>query len=606
MNHQTTNTRSTSGYRSPTSIFIALLATLVLVSAACTSSTSDTTTTEATNGDDGGAATTSPETDDGDSGILSDETLVAPIRHMGPSNAYEAPQFEANNLMFDYWSDLGISVETNLVPDFGAFAAAAEARDWDIASAGYLGTLFRIDPDELLSRPLLSQFVGSSNYGDYEFEPYDEVVNASKVALDVDGRQALVYQAQEIQALDLPIVVTYFPAEIYAYNQDAYTNVVPAVAAGLYNFWNFIGAEPTGDDRIFRLAIEGAFRSINPMGANDYDSDVEVHGLIYDSLARVDPTGEVVPWAAESWEFTDDTTLVVTLRDDMTFHDGESVTAEDVKFSFDYVKEWEVGLYLNPLALVDSVDVVDDLTVQINFTEPNATVLSGALSQVKILPMHIWENVVEEQGLSNPAEWTETNMIGSGPYRAMTVTASEAVELVANPDHFNPPASDGWLVRYLSDNQAVFRALQDGTVYFHQVASLTPAGVTQAENEPHLAIGEQPGTTVRWTAFSFREDSPFRDYWFRYAIAHTYDYETVVDVILQGHGTPGTGTIAPGNAFWHNPNIPHEEREQGVPYWPQFDLEKARQILADAGYRWDDQGRLHYPENYEPQLHYND
>ena len=581
--------------------WVALVAILAIIVAACTSNTSETTTTQS--GGDG--ATTTTQGGGGDSGALTDDSLVAPIRFLGPSNAYEAPQFEANNLMFDYWSELGISVETSLVPDFGAFAAEAESRNWDMASSGYLGTLFRIDPDELLSRPLLSEFVGASNYGDYQFDEYDQVVNASKTALDVDERQALVYQAQEIQALDLPIVTSYYPAEVYVYNKDAYTDVVPAVATGLYNFWNFVDAKPTGSDRIYRMAVQGTFRSINPMAANDYDSDVEVHGLIYDSLAKVDPTGAVVPWAAESWDFPDDTTLVVKLRPNMEFTDGEPVTAEDVKFSFDYFKEWEVGLYVNPLATIASVDVVDDLTVQINLSEPIATVLSGAMSQIKILPKHIWENVVDEQGLANPAEWTETNMIGSGPYKVKSVSANEAVELEANPNHFHPPASDGWLVRYLADNQGVFRALQDGTAYFHQVASLTPAGAKQAESEPQLAIGEQPGTTVRWTAFSFRDDSPFRDYWFRYAIAHTYDYQTIVDVILQGYGDPGTGTIAPGNTFWHNPNIPQEEMEQGVPYWPQFDMEKARQILADAGYRWDDQGRLHYPENYEPQLHYN-
>jgi peptide/nickel transport system substrate-binding protein len=582
------------------STWLAMLAAMALVVAACTSDTEGTTTTGE------GVTTTEGSTDTTGSGELTDDSLVAPIRFLGPSNSWEAPHFEANNLMFDYWSELGVEVVTELVPDFGVFAAEAEARDWDMASAGYLGTLFRIDPDELLSRPLLSDFVGESNYGDYEFADYDEVVKASKVALDVDERRDLVFQAQEIQALDIPLVTTYHPAEVYVYNKDAYTNVVPAVATGLYNFWNFVDAEPIGADRTYRMAVEGSFRSINPMGANDYDSDVEVHNLIYDTLAKVDPEGAVVPWAAESWEFADDQTLMVSLRPGMQFHDGQPVTAEDVKFSFDYTKEWEVGLYVNPLSVIDSVDVVDDLTVQINLTEPVATILSGAMSQVKILPKHVWETVVDDQGLAHPSEWTETNMIGSGPYKVQAVSAAEAVELAANPDHFHPPASDAWLIRYVADNQAVFRALQDGTAYFHQVASLTPAGATQAQSEPHLELQEQPGTTVRWTAFSFREDSPFRDYEFRHAIAHTYDYETIIGVMAQSYGDPGTGTIAPGNEFWHNPDIALEEPEdESIPHWHQFDLEKARQILTDAGYRWDDQGRLHYPENYEPQLHYN-
>ena len=70
-------------------------------------------------------------------------------------------------------------------------------------------------------------------------------------------------------------------------------------------------------------------------------------------------------------------------------------------------------------------------------------------------------------------------------------------------------------------------------------------------------------------------------------------------------GPPGQGTIGPGNTFWQNPNIPHEEMHDGVPHWHQFDPAKARKLLEDAGYRWDDEGNLHFPENHVPQLHYN-
>ena len=550
------------------------------------------------------AETTTTEAMAMDEPELTDATRVPTIRFMGPSAGYESPHFEANNRMFAEWEKLGISVETNLVPDWGGFSAAAELRDWDMAAAGYVGNIFRIDPDQLLSRPLYGEFAGSSNYGDWVNSEYDSLLEASKVELDVEARRELVWKLQEIQALDIPIVVTYHPSEVYTWNKDAYTNVIAGVGTGLYNFWNFRGAEPTGDDKIYRIAIEGFFRSINPTGANDYDSDVEIHNLVYDSLAKPDPTGQVVPWAAESWSFPEPSVVEVVIRSGMTFTDGTPVTAEDVKFSFDYLKEWEVGLYQNALAPVESVDVVDPLTVRINLDGPTATVTSGALSQVVILPKHIWESVVADEGLTHPSEWTETDMIGSGSYKVKSVS-SEAVELERNDGHFDPPASEGHLTLYLADNQAVFRALQDGTIYFHQVASLTPAGATQAANEPHLELGEVGGITVRWTAFSMRDDSPFQDYHLRHALAHLYDYATTVDVILQGYGAPGQGTIGPGNTFWQNPNIPHEEMADDVPHWHQYDPAKARRILEDAGYRWDDEGNLHFPENHVPQLHYN-
>ena len=256
-----------------------------------------------------------------------------------------------------------------------------------MAAAGYVGNIFRIDPDQLLSRPLYGKFAGSSNYGDWVFEEYDSVLEASKVELDVDARRELVWRLQEIQALDIPVVVSYHPSEVYTWNKDAYTNVIPGVGTGLYNFWNFVGAEPVSETTrsTGSLSRDSSGRSTR-RAANDYDSDVEIHNLIYDSLAKPDPTGQVVPWAAESWSFPEPSVVEVVIRSGMTFTDGAPVTAEDVKFSFDYLKEWEVGLYQNALAPVESVDVVDPLTVRINLAGPTATVTSGALSQVLILP----------------------------------------------------------------------------------------------------------------------------------------------------------------------------------------------------------------------------
>jgi peptide/nickel transport system substrate-binding protein len=85
-------------------------------------------------------------------------------------------------------------------------------------------------------------------------------------------------------------------------------------------------------------------------------------------------------------------------------------------------------------------------------------------------------------------------------------------------------------------------------------------------------------------------------------MAHTVDKDFAVDVGNRGFADKGAGTISPANEFWNNPNIPQENGELGTAYWPQLDLDRARQILTDAGYTWDDQGRLHYPSaGYEPE-----
>ena len=584
----------------------ALLVAMLLVLAACTSDDSG---SDTTGPDDVAPVTTASgeEPTDGGDGELTDATLVQPIRFLGPTAAYEEALFESNILMLDNWRALGLTVEETLIGDVGEIIDAAGAREYEAVSFGYGGRIDRIDPNELVSRPFLCDLggPGGSNYSDYCNPEYDRLVDAQRTATDVDERRDLVFQIQELQALDMPWLTEYHNWEVFGYNSDAYTNVVEAVVVGASNFQNYMGAEPLTDDTTFRFGSDSVWRSINPTTVESYNQEVEIQKLVFDTLTKVGPDGAVVPHLAESWEFTDETTLVVDLVSPASFHDGEPLTADDVKFSYDYFTEWEVGLYIDPLSEIASVEVIDDETVQFNLAAPSATILFNAFTNIMILPEHIWATVVEDEGLNHPNEWTETNMVGSGPFIIENVVAGEAVELVRNDDYWTTPSkSSAVQAIFFGDSQGLFRALQDGTIYFHQHGALAP------EARQQVTEGELPGITggtagsveTRGVAFRMSEGSPFRDYFFRMAIAHTVDKQFAVDVGNRGFADLGTGTISPGNEFWHNASIPSENGELGEPFWPQLDMERARQILEDAGYRWDDEGRLHYPSaDYVPE-----
>jgi peptide/nickel transport system substrate-binding protein len=266
-------------------------------------------------------------------------------------------------------------------------------------------------------------------------------------------------------------------------------------------------------------------------------------------------------------------------------------------------------LYIDALSEIESVEVVDDLTVQFNLTIPSSTIFFNGFSAILILPQHIWENVVEENSLEHPAEWTELQMIGSGPFMVDNIVYGEVIDLVRNDDFWGDPSPSERMLTYIfADSPSVFRALQDGTVYFHQQGALAPDALQQVDSGAvaHLTSGEVGSTSTRGFAMRTSEGSPFRDYWLRLAIAHTVDKAFSVDVGNRGFAAIGAGTISPDNEFWFNPNIPQENGEIGTPFWPQLDMERARQILTDAGYTWDDQGRLHYPSaDYEPQVHFD-
>ena len=545
---------------------------------------------------------------------LSDASLVPPIRFLGPTAGYEEALFESNNIMLENWDSLGLTVETNLLSDVGEIIDTGASRGYDFISFGYGGRLSRIDPDELISRTLLCELAGAggSNMADYCYTAYDDAVYASKVAVDPAERQVHVYRAQEIQALDVPWLTVYHPSEVYAWNPSKITSVTAAINVGLLNFDNIMTSEPLVEDKILRIGTDNVFRSVNPVTLENIAIDIQIQDLVFSSIAKITFDGRVVEHLG-SWEWLDDLTLAVTIREEAVFSDGSPVTGEDVKFSFDYYKQWEVGRYITPLASVDSVEVTGEKTVQINLVEPSAPFEFAALSQILILQKAQWDGMVEREGLSHPEEWTEVNLIGSGPFRVKSISVGEAVELEMNPNFWGTPSNwDGIIVYIFGESQGVFRALQDETIYMHQEGSLAAADVEQVISgaQANLEGGIVGTTAARGGYMRMSAGSPFADYWLRMAIAHTYDKAYAVDVAWRGFAQSGTGTIAPDNAFWHNPNILEVEPPYGehmtTPHWHQLDVERARQILTDGGYCWDDDGRLHYPSaDYVPMVHFD-
>ena len=141
------------------------------------------------------------------------------------------------------------------------------------------------------------------------------------------------------------------------------------------------------------------------------------YGWVYEGLVRQDTDGSVVPWIASCWERNDDGSVITFfLNEGVTFHDGSPVNAEAVKANVDFIKAGEPPQVLPPvrgqLAIVESVDVIDDLTVQFNLNGPGeALLLSGLIRNSGFL--------VAPSSLGSAGE----NPIGTGPYTVDSVNA---------------------------------------------------------------------------------------------------------------------------------------------------------------------------------------
>src|SRR5207302_8696440 len=136
------------------------------------------------------------------------------------------------------------------------------------------------------------------------------------------------------------------PKSIYAFNNQVWdpATIVEQKGIGIKNFWTFDGAAPKGAQKDMVLNAQDPVQAINPLYISG-KVDSWITELIWDRLVRIGPDGLPRPWAAGAYKWLTPTTIDVTLRPGMRWHDGTPVTADDVIFSFTAPKGGKVPMY---------------------------------------------------------------------------------------------------------------------------------------------------------------------------------------------------------------------------------------------------------------------
>jgi peptide/nickel transport system substrate-binding protein len=282
---------------------------------------------------------------------------------------------------------------------------------------------------------------------------------------------------------------------------------------------------------------------------------------IFDRLVRISSTGKVVPHVATSWEWVEPTRLRLKLREDVYFHDGSQLTAEDVAYNFERVGDPKV---MSPIASrvpqVSEVVVIDPFTVDLVLPETNAEALT-ALARLMIVPQHVVEEVGAEAFAQNP--------VGSGPFRFVEWRRGVHILLEASEDY--------WGGRPEID-RAFFKNVPEAAT---RVAELRTGRADIVANIPAESATDGPGYTIE-TAPSTRRlfmtmdtsHAPFDDVRVRQALNHAIDKDSIVKFILGGYATVTNGYLGP--------NWDEEYNLERSPY--PYDPERARELLAEAGY----------------------
>ncbi len=501
---------------------------------------------------------------------------------MTTTEGYDPIRYEAAFLIEENFAELGIQVDVQPTEFSTLIDNFYNEQDFDVAIVGWSGRVERLDPQHFLGTLHSGQTdPGGNNPGGYANERVDELFAQQEVEFDMERRQEMVYEIQEISVSEQPVNVLFYRDEVLAFNRNKFEGFQPMAGEGIYTEWLPFDVTPLTDDRMVTIGTSQEPDNINPLDSTTVWG-WKFMRLYYDKLVRLTPDVEPEPWAAESFEAIDEDTIEVVLREGMYFHDGEPVTVEDVKFSYDYYMDQDFAYFRPFYQPLDYVEIVDDSTLHFHLEVPVSNFITVTMSQIPILPEHLWADIEVAQDLAPD----EIPTVGSGPMKFETFDSGEYKSLSTFEDHFAADDIDIDGIDYIiyADAEGVFTGLITEEVDMN-AWRLEPGHIEPAEAEDHLEVVSVPDHGYYHMTYNLRIE-PFDDVNFRRAIAHAIPKDTFVDVLLDGLGEPGTSVISPANPFWHNPDVERFE----------YDLDRARELLEEAGYYIED-GVLHFPEN---------
>jgi peptide/nickel transport system substrate-binding protein len=325
---------------------------------------------------------------------------------------------------------------------------------------------------------------------------------------------------------------------------------------------------------------------------------------VFETLVALKPgTTEPAPGLAESWEANEDGTVwTFKIREGVTFHDGTPLDAEAVCYNFDRWYNFK-GALANPAAsyywqvvfggfatydestgapkesLYKSCEATDESTAVLTLTKPSATFIpalsqqSFSIASPKALKEYNADaGTIDAEGVfSTSGTFGTEHPIGTGPFKFDSWVRNDRVTLSRYDDYWGEKAKlDTLIIRPIADNAARLQALQTGEIQGYDLVE--PQDIATIEGDENLQLIDRPAFNVAYVGFNIAK-KPTDDIKVRQAIAYGLDRQAVVDNFYSGRGAVATQFMPP-EVVGYADDVPTYE----------YDPEKAKQILTDAGY----------------------
>lgn len=313
----------------------------------------------------------------------------------------------------------------------------------------------------------------------------------------------------------------------------------------------------------------------------------------FNGLVGLDEALEPEPDLAESWDVSDDGRTYTFHLANATWHDGEPVTSDDVKFTFENVLFKQHARTRSGLGgVVEAIETPDPATVVFRLSAPHPALLRRLdVTEAPILPKHVFEGV--EDVTSAAANLAP---IGSGPYRFVSYAPSDRVTADVNQDYFKEagPGVERVVFRVITDPATRILAFEQGEVDFLPGISGADIGRLKARDDTSIlsaTSGPGGGNCIMTVSFNLEREAT-ADHAVREAVAHAIDRERLLDQVLFGAGKVADAPFSSAIGWVHGAGA-----LEGLAYDP----EAAEALLEEAGYTKNADGirltldMVHYP-----------
>ena len=301
----------------------------------------------------------------------------------------------------------------------------------------------------------------------------------------------------------------------------------------------------------------------------------EVMFNVFEGLMKPTPEGDLIPAVAEKYEISDDQlTYTFTIRDGIKFHNGDPVTAEDVGESLARCKNGGDGIFeVEAFSNIQHMETADSRSISITLGEPDSEFLSYLTAAV----------------LPAGYDGQDTAPVGTGPFKFVSRAAQDNIVLERFDDYWGEKAYlDKVTYKIIENADSILMSLQSGAVDLF--AHLTSTQVAQLGDEFNIEEGTM---NLVQAMYLNNAVAPFDDVRVRQALCYAIDRQQILDLAFDGYGSLIGSSMYPAFGKYFDDSLTN---------YYTYDVEKAKALLADAGYPDGFAMTITVPSNYQPHL----